>query len=208
MEADRGLDALIAQRVMGWKKHAKCEKCSVSPRHVYIRGEYAGDDWEGKECHPHLVDPAGHRVYTCECRERKRDYFLPRYSVDMADAQDVIKRLNELGFYVEISFHANSKYCRVQTWPTPLGETDENPALAMFTSFPVAVCWSALRAIERWRGDCVHDFFKFQVPTSDPCRPVFHQVCKKCRWDADKVMFMADRVWDGWAVPQLEKKDV
>ena len=50
-----------------------------------------------------------------------------------------------------------------------------------------------------------HEFFKCQVPAGDSCVAIYHQVCRKCRWDENKGIFMPPNIWRGWAVPQLEK---
>ena len=52
---------------------------------------------------------------------------------------------------------------------------------------------------------CEHEFFQCQVPASDTCVPIYHWVCKKCRWDETRKMFMPPDIWRDWAVPQLEK---
>lgn len=54
---------------------------------------------------------------------------------------------------------------------------------------------------------CDHEFFKCQVPAGDSCVAIYHQVCRKCRWDKNKGIFMPVDIWRGWAVPQLEKLD-
>jgi len=55
--------------------------------------------------------------------------------------------------------------------------------------------------------DCDHEFFKCQVPASDSCVAIYHQVCRKCRWDKRKGIIMPPDIWRDWAVPQLEKLD-
>lgn len=54
---------------------------------------------------------------------------------------------------------------------------------------------------------CCHEFFKCQVPAGDSCVAIYHQVCRKCRWDKRKGIFMPPDIWRGWALPQLEKLD-
>ena len=56
--------------------------------------------------------------------------------------------------------------------------------------------------------DCHHEFFKCQVPAGDSCVAIYHQVCKKCRWDENKGIFVPPNIWRGWALPQLEKLGV
>jgi len=53
---------------------------------------------------------------------------------------------------------------------------------------------------------CEHEFFKCQVPPGTGGGAIYHWVCKKCRWDESKKVFMPDEIWYGWAVPQLEEK--
>lgn len=141
MEAGREMDALIAEKIMGWTKHEKCNKCSVSPRHVYIRGEYFGDDWEGKECHPYLRDPGGNRVYLCPCQERK-DTELPFYSVNLRDMMDVIWQCRQLGFQVDIS--ASPDRSGYEAISSPAGSSHRVSSYA--DTMPLAVCRAALTA--------------------------------------------------------------
>jgi hypothetical protein len=67
---------------------------------------------------------------------------------------------------------------------------------------PIKCCLDLLR-----KRHCHHKFFKCQVPASDSCVAIYHQVCRKCRWDENKGIFMPLHIWRGWAVPQLEKLD-
>ena len=55
--------------------------------------------------------------------------------------------------------------------------------------------------------DCHHEFFKCQVPAGDSCVAIYHDVCRKCRWDENKGIFMPPNIWRGWAASQLEKLD-
>ena len=55
--------------------------------------------------------------------------------------------------------------------------------------------------------DCRHEFFKCQVPAGDSCVAIYHDVCRKCRWDKRKGIYMPVDIWKGWALPQLEKLD-
>lgn len=51
-----------------------------------------------------------------------------------------------------------------------------------------------------------HEFFKCQVPAGDSCEPIYHEVCRICRFDKNKGMQMPDRIWNGWAIQQLKEK--
>jgi hypothetical protein len=59
-----------------------------------------------------------------------------------------------------------------------------------------------IRRVKR-KSSCDHDFFKCQVPSGDSCVPIYHQVCRKCRWDETKGIVMPVWAWDGWARPQM-----
>lgn len=52
---------------------------------------------------------------------------------------------------------------------------------------------------------CEHEFFTCQVPAGDSCQPIYHQVCRKCRWDETKGIVMPMHIWHAYAVPQLEE---
>lgn len=52
---------------------------------------------------------------------------------------------------------------------------------------------------------CQHDFFECQVPAGDSCVAIYHKVCKLCRWDKTKGIFMPDEIWDKFARRQLKE---
>ena len=69
--------------------------------------------------------------------------------------------------------------------------------------------WCSRRRYARERHEeieCTHDFFKCQVPAGDSCVAIYHQVCAICRWDDTKGIIMPNEIWQGWAVPQIEKR--
>ncbi len=92
MPAGREMDALVAERVMGWHREGRGQ--SVSPFHWRdANGDLYGIDWDSKGEHDILVDPTGYRVYLCPCREEKGDEVeLPCYSTDIAAAWLVVDR--------------------------------------------------------------------------------------------------------------------
>ncbi len=61
--------------------------------------------------------------------------------------------------------------------------------------------------LELFNTYCKHQFFKCQVPAGDSCVAIYHDVCMECRWDLKKGCTMPDNIWQGWAVPQLLKRD-
>ena len=52
---------------------------------------------------------------------------------------------------------------------------------------------------------CFHEFFSCQVPAGDSCVPIYHEVCKKCKWDKTKGQIMPDDIWKNWVEPQLKE---
>jgi hypothetical protein len=87
VKAGRELDALVAEKVMGWKRGGDDSYCS--PEHV----DAIVDDWDSKGPHPCLVSPRGKIYYFCPCQERK-GYELPHYSSDIAAAWTLAEKLN------------------------------------------------------------------------------------------------------------------
>lgn len=75
------------------------------------------------------------------------------------------------------------------------------------TGMGVSVILEAIISTWKDKRYCDHEFFRCQVPASDSCVAIYHQVCRKCRWDKNKGIFMPLDIWRGWAVPQLEKLD-
>ena len=63
------------------------------------------------------------------------------------------------------------------------------------------------RTSRKDKPPCDHEFFKCQVPAGDSCVAIYHDVCRKCRWDKRKGIYMPADIWEGWALPQLEKLD-
>ena len=58
----------------------------------------------------------------------------------------------------------------------------------------------------RGEPDCVHEFFLCHVPAGDSCVPIYHKVCKKCRWDESKGQIMPTEIWKTWGRTSIEKE--
>jgi hypothetical protein len=180
MEAGHELNGLVAEKIFGWTKQGD------GP---YYKSPTAGD-------------------YL---------FLSGKYSASFDGMEQVIGRLRDLGFYIEIyTFRNGQSGYGVNVWARYPKPTDENQALAVSESMPLAICVAALRAAERWpnrfgtKTGCSngHDWFDCQVPAGDSCQPIFHQVCRKCRWDAGTSFFMSGATWSEWAVPQLRKLEL
>lgn len=67
--------------------------------------------------------------------------------------------------------------------------------------------------IEEHFKACVHSFFLCQVPSGDSCQPIYHKVCRKCRYDeTESIIENAPRsiphtIWIEWAIPQIKLID-
>lgn len=58
----------------------------------------------------------------------------------------------------------------------------------------------------KWaNAQCEHSFFKCQVPAPDSCVAIYHQVCRLCRWDETRGVYMPPDIWQGWALRQLAR---
>ena len=144
MEAGPELDALVAEKVMGWERHDKCDRCSVSPKHIYYGTEYIGDSWDGKECHPYLKSPGGQKYYLCPCHEQRRDSGPPPppYSTDIAAAWEVVDALMDNGIGLPQIFHDG------QLWVASVSDcTRKKSNMASALTAPLAICRAALLAV-------------------------------------------------------------
>lgn len=129
MKPGRELDALVAEKVMGW--------VSVSKEHHwnYVRGYPAGwpDEYSG-------LPPDG---YTGD-DEFRRDYRkIHAYSSSIADAWLVVEKLKETKGRVSVDWFEDTIGYR---WHVYVGEGDEQSVVGAETA-PHAICLAALKAV-------------------------------------------------------------
>ena len=141
MEAGPEMDAAIAVEIMGWTRHDKCDRCFLSPKHVYIDGIYNGDNWDGKECHPHICSPDGKKYYLCPCEGERRDSGPPppAYSSDNGEAITALEHFaaNNPGRTIELFLYTTSgeRYCQL----------GEEGGAAWAETLSLAICLALLK---------------------------------------------------------------
>ena len=128
MQAGRELDALIAEKVMGWE----WRKTSLNDEQkVLVMGNYnplddSTDFWWGDDVMK----------------------LVPYYSRDIAAAWQVVEKMREEGLDIDITVRPKIEYgCRV----APRGECNtDNVVFLASTTAPLAICRAALKAV----GEC------------------------------------------------------
>lgn len=142
--AGRATDALVAEKVFGWKRGVEHRR----PLHRESR-DFPGqeiNDWDDKGPHPYAEDPEGNQAfYACWCRFTTGTGTLPDYSTEFAAAWEVVEKLNAEGWTVVLSSPAQGKgEHEVQVVPNvQFGFVSERAE-----TMPLAVCRVALRAME------------------------------------------------------------
>lgn len=117
MQAGRELDALVAEKVMGW----------IGPI-VWIEDEMG--------CDPYMFPPG------VIVSERDNDRMVPVYSTGIAAAWMVVDRMEERGWMARISREMGSWNCRFVRPEDTAGYVFDEDATA-----PLAICLAALRAV-------------------------------------------------------------
>jgi hypothetical protein len=119
LEAGRELDALVAERVMGWV-------LTLSPRSI---AEADDEEWWSM--------PSG--------LVRHVDYWRP--STDIAAAWEVVEKLRDLGFFLDISVAVDRFDVDMRADRMPSDWWLREGPLAEATTAPLAICRAALQAI-------------------------------------------------------------
>lgn len=150
MKTGRELDALVAERVMGWKRAGA--DSYIRPAHrasLDFPGETI-NDWDAKGPHDWLVAPnAFHRdqyVAFCGCESTVE---IPAYSTDIAVAWDVVVAMRAKGWVVSINNECARDCVGVVFERDPSREDDEDerpPVICHDDTVALAVCRAALQA--------------------------------------------------------------
>lgn len=120
MPAGREMDAMVAERVMGWKLNMGGRV--VRPDGSSFKGPVE-DRW---------LDPNPHY----------QQYSLAPYSTDIAAAWKVVEKMLELDFHCVLGARSRSAYaCYFTKDPHAKTETDYT------SSAPLAICRAALKAV-------------------------------------------------------------
>jgi hypothetical protein len=153
MEAGAELDALVAERVMGWKRGGANDH--TRPAHRPSKdfpGTVLGD-FGGKGPHDYLESPgpAG-RIYFCGCPSSAD---LPAYSTSIADAWEVVEKLRIAVAFLK-HYNYETRTYESAWWAKPLiadgeeeGHTDseiwfEEGDEASAATAPLAIARAAL----------------------------------------------------------------
>lgn len=133
---DSELNALVAEKVMGWKRAGADDY--TSPKHGPLF-----DDWENKGSHKRLESPDGTIVYLCGCGG-SRGGNIPDYCNDIAAAWRVVECLindHEFELAMRKEYRAAFVYCEHN-------KKDEHPVHSAFApTAPRAICLAALEAV-------------------------------------------------------------
>jgi hypothetical protein len=142
MEAGPEMDALVAERVMGWERGGKNDHARPAHRESKDFPGTILNDFDSKGPHDYLTSlgPAG-RVYFCGCPSSAD---LPAYSTSIADAWEVVEKLREWhGFDFMVWGRAGST-----DWEAGWFEMDydgpERRSAADAGTVPLAICRAAL----------------------------------------------------------------
>jgi hypothetical protein len=135
--ADRGLDALVAEKVLGYRRYP------VPPDYD---GQNGGHDVlvpRGFDHHRYTWPPYGSIPFT---------FFVPKYSSDIAEAWGVFESLTRRGWLALVKYdperERNRWTCWV-SWPTPGDPISSYDAAQAATDSPaLSICLAAVRAVE------------------------------------------------------------
>lgn len=148
MEAGRELDALVAEKVMGWRRVGKSYHTKPAHRPSLDHpGEWL-DDYDAKGPHDFLIDPSSHlddkRVAFCGC-DSTAD--LPPYSTDISDAWLVVEKLRKTHCCIKVySDHEYIYECTMIKDPNDPHEGRQG-IYRQATTAPLAICLAALKAV-------------------------------------------------------------
>lgn len=143
MTPGRELDALIAEKVMGWVRGGKDDH--TRPFHTKRTIiEEDGDrwvehylDWESKGPHDRISSPEGEIIYLCGCKDNPST--IPSYSTDIAAAWEVMEKLCQYMPKIRITENTGDFYYEAEIGHNNYGSSTENPAHAL--------CLAALKAV-------------------------------------------------------------
>lgn len=119
MEAGRELDALIAEKVMGWTNVAERRNTFTRP------GALIPSDWRG---------------WSGDTPNGEREQLIPPYSTDIAAAWQVVERFSAK--WIDIVYRPDAGW-----WVTIDGRGHGNAGGAIEKTLPLAICLAALKAL-------------------------------------------------------------
>lgn len=139
---EQGLDALVAEHVMGLGQR--------SHQSDWIHGREPGDGygdfvgWWCKVCHGDRMPPMVRGGDEKPDQETHYHYRLLPYSASISDAWRVVERMRELGFYFDVQDSIDRQEYSADFWKMA---DDENDARTWDKSASRAICLAALNAL-------------------------------------------------------------
>lgn len=139
MTAGRELDALVAEKVMGWKRWT-CADFQFQKAVLYHSNPQYLVTWRRDDSLPLCEDQPS----------------VPRYSTDIAAAWTVVEKMHEEGFGVEIGHACTPGYGWYATFVANAAQyehsEDYEPATERMAvrapATPLAICLAALKALD------------------------------------------------------------
>jgi hypothetical protein len=135
MEAGPKMDALVAERVMGWERGGADDH--TRPAHRESK-DFPGtilNDFDSKGPHDYLTSPGpGGRVYFCGCPSSAD---LPSYTTSIADAWEVVEKLRKNGTLELIDYGSEG-------WGLYYENRKAASVDAQAVTAPLAICTVAL----------------------------------------------------------------
>jgi hypothetical protein len=152
MTPGRSLDALICEKIMGWKRLGQNDHTKPRHRLSKIDPGQMFSDWSEKGPHDYLLSPCGGNIiYFCECDDVGD---LPSFSNDIQEAWKILDKMHSLGISWWIEQGENSKFPTVYIEnPSPKESCinfleDMEKISEMSESVSHAICLAALKVIE------------------------------------------------------------
>jgi hypothetical protein len=143
MKAGPEMDALVAERVMGWERGGADDH--TRPAHRESK-DFPGtilNDFDSKGPHDYLTSPGpGGRVYFCGCPSSAD---LPSYTTSIADAWEVVEkfRARNSGGFTEFQSMEDGRWW-AGFWREGCGIRSEGDGLAAGETLPLAISRAAL----------------------------------------------------------------
>lgn len=122
MQAGRELDALVAVKVMGWQKAEFNGSCMVAPP---------------------LSDPRIH--WAAEWDEYGCPHWMPRYSIDLVAAWEIIENSRDFDLTREDDFYITKHGKNYRYYAEIYTKSDMGAAHG--NTMPLAICRAALKAV-------------------------------------------------------------
>jgi hypothetical protein len=136
----REMDALVAEKVMGWTGRKTVYQWFDRKRHEYPLIIFAIGG-EGMGSYETFVDGEGNKI---QYGNPHKVFFTPNYSTDIAAAWEIIRKLNKKDIYLEVKQWFGQELW-IRLW-TGSGALKSSLNLKSIDAFPEGICKAALLA--------------------------------------------------------------